>query len=216
MAEAKSKSDFEMLNSINVSDKTEKKNGLTYLSWAYAWGELKKRFPNANYKVIKSDSGCIYHTDGRTCWVECSVTVNEQEHTEILPIMDFRNNSIPLEKVTSMDAIKAIQRCTTKCIARFGLGLYIYAGEDLPEEASETPTETVNNTKPSRKNAKASGASVAPCSVCGKTIGDYGQYTAKAIEQESTKKLGKPTCYACWTKLAQEAQKKNKEDSSNA
>lgn len=210
MAEAKAKSNFEMLNSINVSDKTKQRNGMTYLSWAWAWGELKKRFPTANYKVIKTADGCIYHTDGRTCWVECSVTIDDMEHTEILPIMDFRNNSIPLEKVTSMDAIRAIQRCTTKCIARFGLGLYIYACEDLPEEASDT----TDDTKSTKKTGKASVASQTLCSVCGKAIGGYGQYSAQAIVEESTKKLGKPTCYPCWTKLAQEAQKaqKNKEE----
>ena len=211
MAESnKSKSDFDILNSVDVSGKTEKKNGLTYLSWAWAWGELKKRFPNANYRVVKNEDGWIYHHDGRTAWVEVSVTINELEHVEILPIMDYRNNSIPLDKITSMDAVRAIQRCATKCIARFGLGLYIYAGEDLPEEASETVTDT----KPTKKTAKASGASQTPCSVCGKAIGAFGQYSASAIVEQSTLKLGQPTCYPCWTKLAEEAQKnrKNKEE----
>lgn len=126
---------FETLNTINVSGKTEKKNGLTYLSWAYAWGELCKVYPTATYKVHERDTQwgpCNYFTDGRTAWVKVSVTIGDLTHTEMLPIMDYRNKSIPLDKVTSCDANKAIQRCITKAVARFGLGLYVYAGEDLP------------------------------------------------------------------------------------
>lgn len=132
---------FAALNSVNVSDKIEKKNGLSYLSWAYAWGELKKRHPDANATIYKSEQGWNYHTDGRTCWVEVGVTVNGLEHVEDLPVMDYRNASIPLEKVTSTDVNKAIQRAMTKAIARHGLGLYIYAGEDLPEADRETTGE---------------------------------------------------------------------------
>lgn len=126
---------FETLSAINVNGKTEKKNGLTYLSWAYAWGELCKVYPTATYKVHERDTQwgpCNYFTDGRTAWVKVSVTIGDLTHTEMLPIMDYRNKSIPLDKVTSCDANKAIQRCITKAVARFGLGLYVYAGEDLP------------------------------------------------------------------------------------
>lgn len=126
---------FETLNTINVSGKTEKKNGLTYLSWAYAWGELCKVYPTATYKVHERDTQwgpCNYFTDGRTAWVKVSVTIGDLTHTEMLPIIDYRNKSIPLDKVTSCDANKAIQRCITKAVARFGLGLYVYAGKDLP------------------------------------------------------------------------------------
>lgn len=129
------KSVFETLSTINISGKTEKKNGLTYLSWAYAWGELCKVYPTATYKVHERDTQwgpCNYFTDGRTAWVKVSVTIGDLTHTEMLPIMDYRNKSIPLDKVTSCDANKAIQRCITKAVARFGLGLYVYAGEDLP------------------------------------------------------------------------------------
>lgn len=133
--EQNKKSVFETLSAINVSGKTEKKNGLTYLSWAYAWGELCKVYPTATYKVHERDTQwgpCNYFTDGRTAWVKVSVTIGDLTHTEMLPIMDYRNKSIPLDKVTSCDANKAIQRCITKAVARFGLGLYVYAGEDLP------------------------------------------------------------------------------------
>jgi hypothetical protein len=134
---------FEALNGINVSDKTEQKNGLTYLSWAWAWAELKKRHPDANYKVYENANGWCYHTDGKTCWVKTGVTVDGLEHIEYLPVMDFRNNSILCEKLTSMDVNKAIQRSLTKACARHGIGLYIYAGEDLPEqELEKTPVES--------------------------------------------------------------------------
>jgi hypothetical protein len=124
---------FKMLNDINVNGKTEKKNGLTYLSWAWAWGEVKKLFPDATYTIYENAHGMCYHTDGRTCWVKTGVTVNGIEHIEYLPVMDYRNQSILAEKVTSFDVNKAIQRSLTKAVARHGLGLYIYAGEDLPE-----------------------------------------------------------------------------------
>lgn len=136
----KSVSVFETLNAINVSGKTEKKNGLTYLSWAYAWAEVKKLYPTAQYKVYERDTqyGPVnYFTDGKTCWVKVGVTIEGLEHVEMLPVMNFKNQSIPLDKVTSCDVNKAIQRAITKAIGRQGLGLYIYAGEDLPECESQ-------------------------------------------------------------------------------
>lgn len=132
---ADSKNYFIELNKINVSDKTEKKNGLTYLSWAYAWGELKKNHPDATYTVYENSQGWNYHTDGKTAWVKTGVTVNGIEHIEYLPVMDFKNKSIPLENITSFEVNKTIQRSLTKAVARHGVGLYIYAGEDLPDEA---------------------------------------------------------------------------------
>lgn len=137
MTMAEKMSVFETLNRINVNDKTEKKGNLTYLSWAWSFGEAKKAFPDLTYQVYERETqyGPVnYFTDGRTCWTKVGVTINGQEHIEMLPVMDFSNRSIPLDKVTSTDVNKAIQRCLTKAIARHGLGLYIYAGEDLPEE----------------------------------------------------------------------------------
>lgn len=124
---------FTELNSINVSDKTEKKGNLTYLSWAWAWGELKKLHPDATYTIYENADGLFYHTDGKTAWVKTGVTVNGLEHIEYLPIMDFKNQSVPVDKITSVQVNKTIQRSLTKAVARHGLGLYIYAGEDLPE-----------------------------------------------------------------------------------
>lgn len=130
---------FQALNNINVNGKTEKKNGLTYLSWAWAWGEVKKLYPDADYTIYENADGWFYHTDGKTCWVKTGVTVNGIEHIEYLPVMDFKNKSIPANAVTSFDVNKAIQRSLTKACARHGLGLYIYAGEDLPEEEMQAP-----------------------------------------------------------------------------
>ena len=129
---------FKVLNAVDCSEKTEKKNGLTYLSWAWAWGEVKKLHPDATYTIYENAQGWNYHSDGRTCWVKTGMTVNGIEHIEYLPVMDFRNASIKAEMVTSFDVNKAIQRSLTKAVARHGLGLYIYAGEDLPEAAVET------------------------------------------------------------------------------
>lgn len=128
---------FEKLNAINVNGKTEKKNGLTYLSWAWAWAEVKKVDPKATYTIYENSEGWNYHTDGKTAWVKTGVTIDGIEHIEYLPVMDYKNKSITINNITSFDVNKAIQRSLTKACARHGLGLYIYAGEDLPE--AETP-----------------------------------------------------------------------------
>lgn len=148
---------FETLYNINLNDKTKEKIGLKYLSWAYAWAELKKIYPDAERIIYKrtiktsetkttklSDGSEIvvvneyeneipYFTDGRTCTVKVGVKINGVEYIEELPVMDNKNHAIRLEAVTSTDVNKAIQRCFVKACALHGLGLYIYAGEDLPE-----------------------------------------------------------------------------------
>lgn len=187
---------FTELNAINVSDKTEKKNGLTYLSWAWAWGELKKLHPDATYTVYENKDGWLYHTDGRTCWVKTGVTVNGIENIEYLPVMDFRNNSIPADKVTSYDVNKAVQRSLTKAVARHGLGLYIYAGEDLPE-GEEKPQE-----RQTEKPPKAKPSAEITCTKCGvkiePVIAKTGKtMTAQEISDFSRKKFGQCLCLAC-------------------
>ena len=149
---------FETLNGVNVNDKIEKKGTLKYLSWSYAWGEVKKKFPDANYTVYENADGWNYFTDGRTAWTKCSVTINGLEHIEYLPVMDARNQSIPLEKVTSTAVNKTIQRCITKACARHGLGLYIYAGEDLPETPKEKKPDTISFGTASRADKEQSNA----------------------------------------------------------
>jgi hypothetical protein len=141
------KSTFDQLNAINVNEKTEKKGNLTYLSWSFAWSEAKKLFPDMNRKVYEREDGRNYFDDGRTCWVKVGVEINGIELIDYLPIMDFRNQSITVDKVTSFDVNKTIQRSTTKALALHGLGLYIYAGEDLPEEDQKKTTQKKGSNK---------------------------------------------------------------------
>lgn len=140
-------STFDKLYAVDVSAKTEKKNGLTYLSWASAWAEAKKICPSIQYTIYKEVVDVNSHGepvtrnyfhDGKSAWVEVGVTVDNLEYIEHLPIMDFRHKSIPLEKVTSWDVIATIKRCLTKALAMHGLGLRIYEGDDLAIKEVET------------------------------------------------------------------------------
>lgn len=158
--ENNNKSVFETLSAVNVSDKIEKKGNLSYLSWSYAWGEVKKRYPSAQYKVYERDTqqyGPInYFTDGMTCYVKVSVTIEGLEHVEMLPVMDYKNQAVPLAKVNSCLVNKSIQRAVTKACARHGLGLYIYTGEDLPECESQPQYSTpIQPAQPATKSEKA-------------------------------------------------------------
>ena len=161
MAEEIKKSVFETLNEINVSGhiekikKVSKKTGavseLSYLSWAWAWAELKKRYPDAKYKVFENEQGWNYFTDGKTAWVKVSVTVQGEEIIEYLPVMDNSQNALPLDQLDSLDVTRAIQRAVTKAIGRHGLGLYIYAGEDLPENEQNKNEKPVDQPKIAEK-----------------------------------------------------------------
>lgn len=194
---------FCALNAINVNDKTEKKNGLTYLSWAYAWGETKKLFPDAFYTIYENNAGWFYHTDGKTCWVKTGVTVNGLEHIEYLPVMDHRNNSIALERVTSFDVNKAIQRSLTKALARHGLGLYIYAGEDLPDDEREAKEPASVFKKADVINNPEEPTETFFCDMCGKVVEatkkrDGSMWMPKDMVAYSRLKFdGKCLCAAC-------------------
>lgn len=131
---------FEELYEQDVSPFVEKKNGLNYVSWAYAWAGIKRLHPDATYKVYETPEGCNYFTDGRFCWVKTGVTVEGIEHIEYLPVLDYRNKSIPLNAVTSFDVNTSIQRSLTKACARHGYGLKVYAGEDVEAATREVPT----------------------------------------------------------------------------
>ena len=194
---------FVELAGIDVGEHIEKKNNLSYLSWAWAWRDLKTRHPDAAYTIYENKDGWFYHTDGKTCWVKTGVTVNGIEHIEYLPVMDFRNKSIPADKVTSFDVNKAIQRSLTKAVARHGLGLYIYAGEDLPEsEDLEQPPKPV----PAHKKLI--------CADCGQEITGRWHKDAAYIAAYSEKKFGVPLCGDCSLKrkAAEEAAQAPKED----
>ena len=170
---------FTELYSVNVNGHTEKKNNLTYLSWAWAWGEIKKRHTDETYTVYENADGWNYHTDGRTCWVKTGVTVNGIEHIEYLPVMDYKNKSISTENVTSFDVNKAIQRSLTKACARHGLGLYIYAGEDLPEEEAAEKQDASRNAK----NIAANNVISALAKARGKSDGEILNALMKQISK---------------------------------
>lgn len=122
---------FETLSKIDISNKVEKKGKLTYLSWAWAWAEVKKIYPDANFTIYHNKDGLNYFHDGLTAWVEVGVTIEGQEIIEHLPVMDYRMKSLTLDKVTSFDVNTAIRRCMCKAIALHGLGLHLYIGEDI-------------------------------------------------------------------------------------
>ena len=146
---------FNKLNAIDVSEKVEKKQKLTYLSWAWAWSEVKKNYPSASYTIFKNELNQPYIYDEKTGYM-CYTTVTiEDESLEMwLPVMDGANKAMfdesytynvkdwgsggtkekTVEAATMFDVNKTIMRCLTKNLAMFGIGLYIYAGEDLPEK----------------------------------------------------------------------------------
>lgn len=165
MSEA-TKSIFQTLYDADVTGKVKKKNGLSYISWAAAWAEVKKRYPDATYHVYTCQPDPYEETiteykdgvpvmsrtvkrtpqprpwfdDGKSAWVEVSVTINGQEAKETYAIMDFKNNAVKAEQVTSTDANKAKMRALAKACAQWGLGLYIYEGEDMPEGVKKERT----------------------------------------------------------------------------
>lgn len=141
---------FKELNAVDVNDHVREKNGLKYLSWMWAWSELKKRYPLSYATVHETSEGMLVWRDPVGCHVKTSVTIVWEDEdvdgkkmrmshtvTEYLPVMDFKNKSVPYDNVDAMQVNKTIQRSLTKCIARLGLGGYIYVNEDLPEESKE-------------------------------------------------------------------------------
>ena len=148
--EQNKKSVFERLSAINVNEHVEKKKDLSYLSWAWAWSEVKRACPDASYKVGETECMTI---GGETIGFMCHTTVTiEGETLEMwLPVMDGANKSMKnvsytystrfgdktVEAATTFDINKTMMRCLVKNLAMFGLGLYIFAGEDLPEDVAE-------------------------------------------------------------------------------
>ena len=137
---ANTKSTFRTLAALNVKDRVEKKGRYDYLSWAYAWAMIKDQYPDANRKVYESEhTGLNYFTDGNTGYVKVGVTINNVEHVDYLPIMNHSNQSLSIDKITSFAVNKTIQRSTVKAIAMHGLGLSLWAGEDLVGISEEAP-----------------------------------------------------------------------------
>lgn len=143
---------YQELYSLDVNKYVEKKNGLAYLSWSYAWAEFKKIYPDATYEVKKDDAGRCYFGDEQIGYmVYTSVTAGGLTYEMWLPVMDANNKSMKVnaytystrsdertvEAISMFDVNKTVMRCLVKNLAMFGLGLYIYAGEDLPEDIKE-------------------------------------------------------------------------------
>lgn len=150
---------FNNLDSINVNPHIEMKNGLRYLSWSHAWKEVKKRYPDATYEIVVSDNGLPYVYDEKTGYMcHTRVTINGMTHEMWLPVLDYANNAmkaeayevqtkykkVTVQAATMFDINKTILRCVTKNIAMFGLGLYLYRGEDLPEADTQSNPATEN------------------------------------------------------------------------
>lgn len=153
---ATNKTLFETLSAIDVSEHIDHKNDLSYLSWTWAWSEFKKKCPDAHYEIWRDEQGRPYLDDPNLGYmVFTTVTTKDETHSMWLPVMDARNFAMKsvkykckrgkydndVEPATMFDVNKAIMRCLVKNIAMFGLGLYIYAGEDLPEEVSTEKSE---------------------------------------------------------------------------
>ena len=155
---------FEKLSSINVNSRVEKKNGLTYLSWGYAWAEVKKACPDATYKILETE-----YDESLGFMCHSTVTIEGETLEMWLPVMDGANKSMkkvaytykgsvwengkkvekdrPVEAATTFDINKTLMRCLTKNLAMFGLGLYIYAGEDLPEDTKDDSSKAITAPK---------------------------------------------------------------------
>lgn len=214
---------FNKLNGINVNEHTEKKNGLTYLSWAWAWAELKKVYPEVTYEIKMFDGKPYIYDENLGYMVMTSVTVDGLTYDMWLPVMDGNNKAmkttpyivktkykeIEVAAATMFDVNKAIMRCLVKNLAMFGLGLYIYSGEDLPEEEAEAAK------KPARKFPMATppepkGDNFEPlnlvCEECGKAITpttdkDGNEMSALTVATIARARTKRTLCAAC-TKAA--------------
>lgn len=166
------KSVWSVLSKINCNDKTEKKNGLTYLSWSWAWGIVKENFADAKYEVHEYNGKPYLYDEDLGYMVKTSVTINGDTIPMHLPVMDGANKAMKnqiyfyktkygeksVEQASMFDVNKTIMRCLTKNLAMFGLGHYIYAGEDLPESDEEqekvVPQKKQEQTKQEPKEDK--------------------------------------------------------------
>ncbi len=187
---------FATLSAINLNDKVEKKKDLTYLSWTYAWAEVKKHYPEAQYEVKFFDGYPFVEDDNLGYMVFTTVTIDGQTHMMWLPVMDGANKSMKseeytydtrygqktVEKASMFDINKTIMRCLVKNLAMFGLGIYIFAGEDLPEGDSTPTAQVTTNAKSELVVGDVNWSKVA------KFVADNKQLTLEAILQQLGRK----------------------------
>ena len=140
---------IEMLLKKNVNEHVEKKNGLSYLSWAWAWAEALKADPKASYKIEMFGDKCFMDING-TAMVFVTVTMFDKPMTCQLPVMDYRNKAILNPDAFAVNT--AIMRCMTKALALHGLGLYLYSGEDVPEEGDKSEKIIISPTQGAQDN----------------------------------------------------------------
>ncbi len=138
---------------INVSEHTEKKNGLTYLSWAWAWAEVLKLDPDATWDAVEFNGFPASFAPDGSALVKTIVTIKGKAKSCWLPVMNHRNQAIKNPDAFNINT--AIVRCLTKCISMHGLGLYIYAGEDLPEDDAPQVQKQDGKTKTLELQEKA-------------------------------------------------------------
>lgn len=146
---------FKTLSAVDVSKHIEKKNGLNYLSWSWAWQIVKSHYPSANYRIIQYDNKPYLFDQNLGYLITTEVTIEGETIAMQLPVMDGANKAQKnvaytyktkfgdktVEPATMFDINTAIMRCLTKNLAMFGLGLYIYSGEDLPQEVNVITAE---------------------------------------------------------------------------
>lgn len=186
---------FNELYSLNVNEKTEKKNNLTYLSWAWAWAEFKKAYPDANYEIVKNPDGLPFFESKEGYMVYTKVTAGGQTYEMWLPVMDYKNKALQ-GNATMFDINKTVMRCLTKNLAMFGLGLYIYAGEDLPEGEEKTTEPSIQVKVETYKKLQAeinrTGTSLKSLCAAYK-IKQLSEITEEQAQQALTKLGEKPT-----------------------
>lgn len=148
MTDSSAKGIWDTLSAIDCTDHIEEKNGLSYLSWAWAWGMLMKYFPTAQYEFGEHEM----HND-LTVTVHCTITIGGVKRSMWLPVMDYKNRAIQDPNAREISDTK--MRCLVKCIAMFGLGHYIYAGEDVPDSAASEKAEKQGKAEKPAKEKKA-------------------------------------------------------------
>lgn len=220
---------FNALNSLDLSDKCEKRENLTYLSWANAWAEFKSAYPSATYKILKNENGLPYFYDPNLgIIVFTEVTVDDVTHQMWLPVMDSKNKAMKLQPYTyqvwdnykkgytektvqaasMFDVNKTLMRCLVKNLAMFGLGLYIYSGDDLPEK----PQETDQNNNVGQQEAKPVAANpqpvvdpLAPIKNAINAIGDINSLMSLYLDHQNEVE-GNPEIKALFTQRRQQLQ----------